>query len=1312
MLKRFSHSRGNSVEDNSGGHSVFHKRTASNHGPPSAGPMSAASHRRSTSRSSVSSVSSNLLAELYERDRRSIVQSCFQKVDGNTGLPLNVYITHVRIIEDSRYPSSRPSPDSPLTNKKKRVLIVSSKGDTMKMQVHKARENSNGTFQIGRTWEMKELTMIERDLERNEGFVFIMGKKYYWETNSAKERTVFIKSIVKMYMENSGGHVPQLVNWDLAMFYLDEQSYQRAVIRGKAQPDDSRSHQRENHFNPSSAGSQTAQAAIIQRHHQPQAQRSAFNEASSLPQDQYFIDGSLPIKSANRPSHEHVKEASNPSFSPYKHSTSQSTPRTLPHESLRPSSDSSNLPSATQAVVTQTPVPPSSAAPLPHQGSHPYSNFYSRGMAEVASSKSLHPSPYSINSAKSDPPKQLVSPVLPLNVAATTVSSAENRKPDVSNANHHNQPDAINNLLKNMAGSRSPQRPVDHDSQRFPASNAKPTAASIIPAIESRISIESEKFYDDLNEVLRNSTIVDNSPSAGPNLEPEQENAFESTRDNLISNKNINIVNDTSNELSFEPGDEVRCMKSTNENVVEETTNSQLTPSFDGDQLAKNSSDWSANNIVEDSRELEVVDYEALVEILNETNWLDHDDPRSLLERLSVKLAEAEYQFNRQLMLLPKKASELKRYNDKATQECDRMDPTLSLFTMELSSVSRDIKYVESQFNGLQVEIANKKFLWTDLSSILDSVSLPESSLEQLLTLDLNETNLDTIESLLTALHKALGAIKGSEKKEEYNLGEIRALKDRRQAYEKITNVFLKRVVMQMDEKFKNLDSKTTALTTVLSKLLVYSSLPLFCKDVSEGTFNDLIEKWATDICQIYEARISAVVTFLQAKSIKRLLTTSRAEKLELLKLWETFKKSKTLSFENCSRSDELDTLLKAFAAIEELCITYQNFVDSFFHMSSPLNFPEFIKKFDKKSRNFDLYQVKAMDSNRDSAKLKNQMVTIVFQSQFNRFLTEINQNLKMNQWHTPAVLLYLENRIRWLKPTDQEFLLSILVKINEKLKQDWEDYINEQTVLHERSAIDYKARYLFPAILSFPIFLKTVEEEFGYAFSKFELSTEYSADILTYLDKTYCLWGASIARLLAKEEKLGNNNVSKLPAVSISVKLEKCISLVRNSYWLVETLPIFRKDSFMQIIQQAKQVFDRQKEFYADTLLHQEMGDIFTFVDGAYGLINSTSSRGDPSKWAAYSPQHLSTLLSKHPSQQIEAMVDNLHKNMYEHFYSEEGSKFIELLCEKLWSCIQGQTVSFYLKLYSLIDKHYKGTHIQFNKNDIIGAFDRHKKS
>lgn len=130
-FKRKSHSRETSHDENT---SFFHKRTISGSSahhsrnvsqgavPSSAPPVSGGnySHKRNVSRASNSSQTSNFLAEQYERDRKAIINCCFSRPDHKTGEPPNNYITHVRIIEDSKFPSSRPPPDSKIGEQKEK----------------------------------------------------------------------------------------------------------------------------------------------------------------------------------------------------------------------------------------------------------------------------------------------------------------------------------------------------------------------------------------------------------------------------------------------------------------------------------------------------------------------------------------------------------------------------------------------------------------------------------------------------------------------------------------------------------------------------------------------------------------------------------------------------------------------------------------------------------------------------------------------------------------------------------------------------------------------------------------------------------------------------------------------------------------------------------------------------------------------------------------------------------------------------------------------------------------------------------------
>ncbi|EGE85438.1 exocyst complex component Sec3 [Blastomyces dermatitidis ATCC 18188] len=166
-------------------------------------------------------------AERFEDEKRRLIQSCFSKQDVD-GSVLESYITHIRITEDAAFPSTPAPPNSPPENKKARVIIVSVR-KSGRVRMHKARENNDGTFSIGKTWLLDDLSRIQiyehmpvsspaeqqqKMWASNIGFVVTVSKPYYWQAASLKEKDFFIGSLVKIYKKYTGGKVPELLGFD------------------------------------------------------------------------------------------------------------------------------------------------------------------------------------------------------------------------------------------------------------------------------------------------------------------------------------------------------------------------------------------------------------------------------------------------------------------------------------------------------------------------------------------------------------------------------------------------------------------------------------------------------------------------------------------------------------------------------------------------------------------------------------------------------------------------------------------------------------------------------------------------------------------------------------------------------------------------------------------------------------------------------------------------------------------------------------------------------------------------------------------
>ncbi|ROV90180.1 hypothetical protein VSDG_08784 [Cytospora chrysosperma] len=163
-------------------------------------------------------------AERFEDEKRRIIDSCFSKRDDD-GSVLETYITHLRILEFSSHPTSPPPPQARTSQSEKPRVIIVAVRKSGRVRVHKTKENVNGTFSIGKTWNLDDLAAIEsytgpnvspdlRQWAGDTGFLVTLGKPYYWQAQTDKEKKFFIASLIKIYGKYTGGRVPALSNFD------------------------------------------------------------------------------------------------------------------------------------------------------------------------------------------------------------------------------------------------------------------------------------------------------------------------------------------------------------------------------------------------------------------------------------------------------------------------------------------------------------------------------------------------------------------------------------------------------------------------------------------------------------------------------------------------------------------------------------------------------------------------------------------------------------------------------------------------------------------------------------------------------------------------------------------------------------------------------------------------------------------------------------------------------------------------------------------------------------------------------------------
>ena len=1365
-----------------------HKRTtstnsvlASQGNPPVTG--STHSHKRTTS--TASSQNSNFLADQYDRDRKAIITYCFTKPDHKTGAPPNNYITHVRIIEDARYPSQRPPPTSRIENKKKRILIVSSKPNAPNdVQLHKARENLDGSFQIGRTWDLRDLIRIERDSVVPEGFVFVMGKRYYWETNTAKERTVFIKSLVNIYMQALSGKVPELINWDLGMFYMDEKSYRRAVITGGSR----RSSSNDNRLAGTATTTTTATATTTATS-TPTPLGSPGADILPATASTSYITSTAPSHKAAAPVSPAVMEPpprSRERLENYR--TSGNTPTTMPTASNTQERGLLGKPfysgSATTDTINQ--VANNNYVPEPQPQQQYETTKPSTSQPQVAQPPRIEVTQE--GDAKIDglqAPASTLPKIAQMAVYGkdSTLSkkpaeaplSMEKRRavPATEYVKVRQQQQSTSNVAKPVAVENDEQNlDLDMNRSHTPVSSSLTRTANVQPMErkeieESEEEEEEEYFHDPIESPERHPRYVERAQDQyeqGEDLnevidltsehivrekeeeeEEEEKVAEEEEEEDQYRNEDITTKytegQDTERplgkipsegDLPFESRTDIRYTQllqpdsphkyhevTTIEEEEQEPSSSLVSGLDNGDLVGLHRpGSQHAKKIVE-------VDDEALLEALTDINWELDDDVDEVLERLDLKLAQTEHTFNRGLVDLQSLKPHFDAYEKNVDVECDKMNPTLSLFLMEMNNFVDDIDFVESQDNGLQVESANKKMLWNTLSDLLNTVSLDEATLKELLKCPIRERNLPWMERQLDALFKAVKAITGETRDKDDSLQDMEALKRRRQYYERVTELFLERVVAEMGSMFAYIKTDSASdeqLISILQRLLTFSSLILFCKEISPESYSAIIDQWNKNVQPVYAKMWEKSIRDIESLCIAGRNNIGQGLASQpgvdnLLKQWKTYRETRKIVEDHPIYWSVLSNIIEMLNFLERQCIIYQNFVSNFFHISSTQSFSSYITKYQEpNSRIIDLETVKQMESDRASADAETHLVTKVFHTIISQIIAMFTDVMKTNQTIILPIFLVLEQKTRSLESSNQEYLFTAFKRMMAQQKQLWSEFVDDQLLAIDREAANISGRELIPAILELPVFIKNLQDALRFTERQIDVKSDAEPfETRTMANEAVVKFYDAIVSILSKNKSTGK--VNSLQQVVLTPEgLNEACTLLINTNWLVELLSLVNLEAnglFDSSIQTCKTIFETERDLYADFLLHSYMPKLTSFVTGATLVVERSQDRtANPAMWGAYNKRNLSAILENYTSEEIKVMVAKLNERMLNDMASSQPGLMADVLTDKLWSCIQGQMVSLYLKLLTLIERYYKGIRCKFTKNDVITAFEKFKRS
>lgn len=879
----------------------------------------------------VSNKSTLSRAEQFDNEKKRIIESCFSKREEDGSISES-YITHIRIEEDGAYPATPSPPNGNPDSKKLRTIIVAVR-KTGRVRVHKARENANGTFSIGKTWVLDDLTAVQSftgvtppgpNGEQHKlwagstGFIVTLGKSYYWKANSQKEKQFFIASLVKIYHKYTGGKLPELICFDqrerdqlmgVAKIPPSQISSTSGSSGSALSPQTSRKFQRDLGITEESDGEYGKRAPVLsgmspvkkgQIRTKRGSQSSGSADLNMLPSSSSRNKYSVARLSSNQ-SQKSFGQIDDGNYFSQRPNTNQFLDKEGSFVGTRSRRDSENN--------MQIPAPLS----LPSDAR--------KFLSQEGDSREPYPGPL-----KSAISASLNNPLLRLEVNLPGLNVERIQLDEMNNVPGETV------LVPSSSLNTEKVRPDETSIGLGPILKAKADvggifsgAANAFNSLKPMVEGATERFRDLKSKPLEDSDVAMVNISGQGFLRPSSNSSSLLTSSTLPELK-ISLDNgeDTISQEKF---------------LLSNRVNEESTSLISVDGLPEKSKARtikkakSPNEIM--NKKLATLGVDPLIisgrsndlfNIWEQFGWVGEgirtkniDEMKDEVERELCR-TQAGGWLNR-LEEEDERIEAIKMVFDKVIEECDEFDGLLTLYLVELGTLNEDVAYIEAQSQGLQVQTANQKLLQAELQSLLQTISISPEQIESLRESSLESTRgLNDIETSLVILFKAMLTIDPSlgvsspRRSEDGSLssgkpgvygnseiGSMRVLQEKKDVYKSEITIFLRRLKQFLQIKFAAAfeqtrlafeREKSNNLSRVSGRVKLdfgkhdlarnilwkYSPLMLFTREVDRLEWENLMNIYGQVLMSLYQEEFREA--FMASRRAARKLTGDEVEAL------------------------------------------------------------------------------------------------------------------------------------------------------------------------------------------------------------------------------------------------------------------------------------------------------------------------------------------------------------------------------------------------------------------------------------------------
>ncbi|KAK4135004.1 hypothetical protein BT67DRAFT_461986 [Trichocladium antarcticum] len=1294
-------------------------------------------------------------AEQFEDEKRRIIDSCFTKRDED-GSTAETYITHIKITEFQSHPTSPPPPLARSPQAQKHRVIIVAVRKSGRIRVHKSKENPNGTFSIGKTWYLDDLTAIEsftaptarpnyKEWAGDVGFIMTLGKPYYWEAQTDKEKKFFIASLIKIFNRYTGGRTPNLAGFE-------QRELEQVLGGAQAQqppppvpvPASQRQEGPPQRPTPLDTGPSSGNNLVNSRYNAPLgAQATA---APGFP-ERVASRSPLAVNGKSSPA-----QSVDTGQSLRRLASSNKSQDSVAASSITRSEDANNLRPSTRngfhgssPHVTPEPTPRPAEEKPPERKRPPMDP-----MRPLQGDRNLIPAPLMSPAMRREPltvPPRNMDRVSPRKDSISRLNEVPPRADQsamLKDANEADVPVDASAPAAATAGSadlgflasattapateETPSESlVDPDEETKPGLGPmikKKTKGEIAGAIwkaaaaasafkprpggaAERLRLNQGKTDDGPDGITSvvpappKPVLVQRAPEPVPVVEPPPKAADRSAGPGIPRVK-VTDPESAARPSSIQPS--VTENKAEVLSTVEESRRSVV---------AGNDAKYLATLGIDPS----VLDGETT----EFAKWLDYfgwvpgeqmrgrnfDDLRTELDR-EISKAQAGGWLAR-FQEEDERVEAIKKGIDLSISECDELDNLLTLYSVELSTLSDDIAYIEAQGQGLQVQAANQKLLRKELESLLETCAISESDLGALQSAPLETASgVEEIEVALVTLFKAMIKIdptlgnsesrKSEDASGDHSLGldsdygKMRIVQEKKEMYLSESSLFMRRLVVFMERQFTEAFRETrSALDGALSRkvdarnheagrdlLWMYSPLILYARDVDLDNWNRILQIYQDRSHPVYKAEFKDAMEVWKKNARKttadesELLFTSQQEKKEeglattARKL--TVKRSQTLArslrspLGDGSRTHLADKTpgsralpYEVFAGVVDdllpLVEMEQNFIVDFFHATTleQSDFPDLVaasRPHDR--RGGDLRRHRLMEPDRDLARRVTKAMEAIFVFLESNLQQLMDWVLNMGP---------LQRKMADMSQSNQDFLNNILQKLHGSLEAKFKKFVDDQIRAIEETKVKIKKRKgVIHFIRIFPHFTTAVENMLHSTAASPALSVrrvvdrEYARILKTMFDSL---------RIIARENPaIATHSHPSAPAASAVADPEDKealnfhILLIENMNHFLEEVDNPRS---LEILddwrEQAHGEMDEHLSLYLNAVMRRPLGRLLEHLENVEAQLAAGAGAAKVALQPSNSRAVFNKVLGGYDGREVRKGIEALRKRVEKHF-------------------------------------------------------------